>query len=124
MVVEVKKQANVSLIALESVLEKLTNELGSSGTLAQARVLLHVASAGADGIDQGVLGKQLDISQSACVRAVRFLGSVNWTKDPKTGKYKDGLGYIRVVQDPQDFRLRQITLSEDGVAALKRLGVR
>lgn len=102
-------------------LETLAKELGADVPLSYVRVLFHVAAAGDAGIDQGQLVKILDMSPSSAVRAVQALGKFSWLKDAH-GNKKPGLDLLDSVQNPQNFRLRTVTLTANGRRLMGKLG--
>lgn len=98
--------------------------MGNSSTLGQALAFLMIVQAESDGgIDQGILTHQLGLTQSAGIRAVRTLMHTDWDANRNSGKFKDGLGLIKVTQDNQDFRRRNLSLSDKGKAIARRLGL-
>lgn len=101
-------------------LEALSSEIGSDAPLSYALVLLIVAAAGDAGIDQGSVVKQLDTSPSAGGRAVQALSKRSWLKDGD-GLKKAGLDLIHSEQNPQNFRLRTLTLTAAGKRLIGRL---
>lgn len=106
-----------------TILRGLSKELGNSTTIGQASAFVMIVQAGEKGIDQGALTNQLGISQSAGIRAVRTLSETDWDTNRNSGRFKDGLGLIKVVQDSQDFRRRNISLSDQGKVVARRLGL-
>jgi DNA-binding MarR family transcriptional regulator len=86
------------------------------------RIFLEVVRVGATGIDQGQLGRQLGLSPSATIRAVRALGTVSWVKDD-SGNWKEGKGLLRTEQDTKDFRLRNVFLTDDGKRLARLIGL-
>lgn len=116
-------QRKVSIFAVSKTLFGLAEELGSSTTIAQAMAFVAITLSGADGIDQGELTRQIGVSQSAGIRAVRSLSVTDWTANHNSGKFKDGLGLITVRTDNQDMRRRILALTEQGKDVARRLGL-
>lgn len=100
--------------ALLSALEPVVEEFGTSTPLTYVITFLHVVAAGSAGIDQGELGKKLDTSGPAAVRAVQALSDWSWVKGDDAQK-QPGLGLVKSETDPRgDARRRVVSLTNKG----------
>lgn len=103
------------------MLEVLSSELGNEAPLTHARLLLYVAQGGDAGVDQGALARMLDVDPGTVARAAQALGKLHHLKD-SAGNRRPGLDLINSEQNPQNFRLRTLTLTTKGKALIKEIG--
>ena len=100
------------------VLDLLLKQLGSHASVRHAWLLLQVASAGPQGLDQRELVRA--IGTAAASRIAQALGVLGWRRHAP-GERVPGAGLIESHQDPKDRRLRRLTLTPAGRRLIDRM---
>lgn len=83
--------------------------------LTQVTLLLHVAHAGDNGIDQGRLAELAGASPASVSRTVRILGDMHYDKS------RAGYGLVSFDFDPTDNRKRVVRLTAAGKRLIERV---
>ena len=99
-------------------LDLVLKQLGAHASVRHAWILLQVASAGPQGLDQRELVRA--IGTAATSRIAQALGVLS-RRGHETGKRVPGAGLIESHQDPDDRRLRRLTLTPAGRRLINRI---
>lgn len=97
-----------SMTSLQGVLRELTKVIDRDVPITILLVFLAVAEAGAEGVDQGEVMDNLEISSAGMSRAVQSLGKVHYLKG------KPGFDLVERTFDPTDNRRRVLKLTSAG----------
>ena len=107
-------KGTMQAMSLFRIAHDLSDTLDREAPLTQLLVLLRVAAAGDEGIDQGKLQDELQMSSAGISRTIQALGDTHYLKD------RAGYGLVSRAFDPTDNRRRLIKLTARGEKAIER----